>query len=143
MELEVGEKVELVIGRFTNVGISVLVNDEYEGLLYKNEVFKRVREGQKVVGYIKKLREDGGIDVSLQPIGFLNKIGPNETIILEKLQSLDGGFIGYNDKSKPEDIKYHFKMSKKSFKSAIGGLYKAKRIVITDKGIELVEKDSE
>jgi Uncharacterized protein conserved in bacteria len=141
MELEVGEKVDLVIGRFTNVGISVLVNDEYEGLLYKNEVFKRVREGQKVIGYIKKLREDGGIDVSLQPIGFLNRIGENETIILEKLQSLDGGFIGYNDKSKPEDIMYHFKMSKKSFKSAIGGLYKAKKIEISDSGIQLIENN--
>jgi uncharacterized protein len=140
MELEIGEKVDLVIGRFTNVGISVLVNDEYEGLLYKNEVFRRVREGQKVVGYIKKLREDGGIDVSLQPIGFLNKIGENEAVILEKLQSLDNGFIGYNDKSKPEDIMYHFKMSKKSFKSAIGGLYKAKKIIITDEGIELIEE---
>jgi predicted RNA-binding protein (virulence factor B family) len=140
MELEIGEKVDLVIGRFTNVGISVLVNDEYEGLLYKNEVFRRVREGQKVVGYIKKLREDGGIDVSLQPIGFLNKIGENEAVILEKLQSLDNGFIGYNDKSKSEDIMYHFKMSKKSFKSAIGGLYKAKKIIMTDEGIELIEE---
>jgi predicted RNA-binding protein (virulence factor B family) len=142
MELEVGEKVDLVIGRFTNVGISVLVNDEYEGLLYKNEVFKRVREGQKVVGYIKKLREDGGIDVSLQPVGFLNKIGGNEAVILEKLKGLDGGFIGYNDKSSPEDIKYHFNMSKKSFKSAIGGLYKAKKIEISEKGIELIDEDN-
>lgn len=142
MVLEVGEKVDLVIGRFTNVGISVLVNDEYEGLLYKNEVFKRVREGQKVIGYIKKLREDGGIDVSLQPIGFLNKIGGNEAVILEKLKGLDGGFIGYNDKSKPEDIMYHFKMSKKSFKAAIGGLYKAKKIEISDKGIELIGEDN-
>ena len=142
MELEVGEKVELKIGRFTNIGISVLVNDEYEGLLYKNEVFQRVREGQKVTGYIKALREDGGIDVSLQPIGFLNKIGENEKIILEKLQSLASGFIGFNDKSKPEDIMYHFKMSKKSFKSAIGGLYKAKIIEISDKGIELTSDDN-
>jgi len=142
MELEVGEKVDLVIGRFTNIGISVLVNDEYEGLLYKNEVFQRVREGQKIQGYIKLLREDGGIDVSLQPVGFLNKIGENEAAILSKLKSLDGGFIGFNDKSKPEDIKYHFKMSKKSFKSAIGGLYKAKIIEISDKGIQLIEENN-
>ena len=142
MELEVGEKVDLVIGRFTNIGISVLVNDEYEGLLYKNEVFQRVREGQKIQGYIKLLREDGGIDVSLQPVGFLNKIGENEAAILSKLKSLDGGFISFNDKSKPEDIKYHFKMSKKSFKSAIGGLYKAKIIEISDKGIQLIEENN-
>jgi len=139
MELEIGEEVDLVIGRFTNVGISVLVNDEFEGMLYKNEIFQRVREGQKLTGFVKFIREDGKIDISLQPIGFLNKIGENEAFILEKLKSLDGGFIGYNDKSSPDDIKYHFKMSKKSFKSAIGGLYKAKLILITDKGIELTE----
>lgn len=139
MELEIGEEVDLVIGRFTNVGISVLVNDELEGMLYKNEIFQRVREGQKLTGFVKFIREDGKIDISLQPIGFLNKIGENEAFILEKLKSLDGGFIGYNDKSSPDDIKYHFKMSKKSFKSAIGGLYKAKLILITDKGIELTE----
>lgn len=140
MELEIGDQVDLVIGRFTNVGITVLVNDEYEGMLYKNEVFQRVREDQKLKGYIKFIREDGKLDVSLQPIGFLNKIGENENFILEKLKSLESGFIGYNDKSKPEDIKYHFKMSKKSFKSAIGGLYKAKLILITDKGIELTNR---
>tara|TARA_B100000809_G_scaffold266716_1_gene330947 strand:+ start:1937 stop:2362 length:426 start_codon:yes stop_codon:yes gene_type:complete len=141
MELEIGEEVDLVIGRFTNVGISVLVNDELEGMLYKNEIFQRVREGQKITGFVKFIREDGKIDVSLQPNGFLNKIGENETIILEKLKSLDGGFIGFNDKSNPEDIKYHFKMSKKSFKSAIGGLYRAKLILITEKGIELTNQE--
>lgn len=140
MELEVGQKIEVVIGRFTNIGIRVLVEEEYEGMLYKNEVFQRVREGQRLDAYVKKIREDGLIDVSLQPVGFLNKIGENEAVILNKLKSLDGGFIGYNDKSSPEDIKYHFKMSKKSFKSAIGGLYKAKQIEILENGIQLVSE---
>lgn len=138
MQLEIGEEVALIIGRFTHVGITVLINNEIEGMLYKNEVYRKVREGQKVTGYVKFIREDGKIDVSLQPIGFLNKIGENEAVILEKLKSLDGGYIGFNDKSKPEDIMYHFKMSKKSFKSAIGGLYKAKKIDISDKGIQLM-----
>ncbi|MFC2109772.1 DNA-binding protein [Bacteroidota bacterium] len=141
MDLEIGEQVDLVIGRFTNVGISVLVNGEYEGMLYKNEVFKRVREDQKMTGYVKFIREDGKLDISLQPIGFLNKISENEGVILEKLKSLEGGFIGLNDKSSPDDIKYHLKMSKKSFKSAIGGLYKAKLIVISSKGIYLTEEE--
>ena len=77
--------------------------------------FNVFREGQKITGFVKFIREDGKIDVSLQPIGFLNKIGENETFILNKLKSLDGGFIGFNDKSDPEDIKYHFRMSKKIF----------------------------
>ncbi len=139
MELEIGEKVDLVIGRFTNVGISVLVNGELEGMLYKNEIFQRVREGQKLSGYVKKIREDGKIDVSLQSIGFLNKIGENEEEILDRLKASDNGFLGFNDKSNPEDIKYHLKMSKKSFKSAIGGLYKAKLITIEADGIYLSE----
>lgn len=140
MDLEVGEQVELEIGRFTNVGITVLINYEHEGMLYKNEVYKKVREGQKLTGYVKMIREDGKIDVSLEAQGFLNKIGTNETIILEKLKESEDGFLALNDKSNPEDIKYHLKMSKKSFKSAIGGLYKNKQIVIAAKGIFLVKE---
>ena len=66
MDLEIGEKVDLVVGRFTNVGISVLVDGEYEGMLYKNEIYQKVREGQKLTGYVKFIREDGKIDISLQ-----------------------------------------------------------------------------
>lgn len=139
MELEIGEQVELTIGRFTHVGITVLINDEYEGMLYKNEVYQKVREGQQLTGFVKFIREDGKVDVSLEPLGFLNKIGKNETIILEKLKQNEEGFLALNDKSSPEDIKYHLKMSKKSFKSAIGGLYKNKQIVIATKGIYLVK----
>ena len=87
MELEIGEEVDLVVGRFTHVGITVLINGTYEGMLYKNEVFQKVREGQKLKGYVKNLREDEKIDISLQPIGFLNKIDTNERFVLE-------GFIG-------------------------------------------------
>ncbi|MGB2128844.1 MAG: DNA-binding protein [Flavicella sp.] len=137
MDFEIGEKVDLIIGRFTHVGISVLVNETEEGMLYKNEVYQKVREGQKLTGYVKFIREDGKLDISLQPIGFLNKIGENESYIMERLKVSEGGFLGLNDKSSPDDIKYHLKMSKKSFKSAIGGLYKAKLIVISEKGIHL------
>ena len=139
MELEVGTKVDLVIGRFTNIGISVLVDGEYEGMLYKNEVFQRVREGQKLSGYVKFIREDGKLDISLQPIGFVNKIGENEAAVLEKLKQSEKGFLPLYDKSDPEDIKYHLKMSKKSFKSAIGSLYKSKLLVIASDGIYVTE----
>ena len=76
-----------------------------------------------------------------KPIGFLNKIGENESYILDKLKAEESGFLQLNDKSSPEDIKYHMKMSKKSFKSAIGGLYKAKLIVISSDGIHLANKE--
>jgi predicted RNA-binding protein (virulence factor B family) len=139
MELEVGAQVDLIIGRFTNVGISVVVDGEYEGMLYKNEVFQRVREGQKLSGYVKFIREDGKLDISLQPIGFVNKIGENEAAVLEKLKQSETGFLPWHDKSDPEDIKYHLKMSKKSFKSAIGSLYKSKLLVIASGGIHITD----
>lgn len=140
MDLKIGEEVDLVIGRFTKIGITVLVNASYEGMLYKNEVYQKVREGQKVRGYVKKIREDEKIDVCLQPIGFLNKTDENQKTVLEKLLASKDGFLALNDKSGPEEIKYQLKMSKKSFKSAIGALYKSKKIVIASKGIYLVKK---
>jgi len=141
MELEIGEKVNLTIGRFTNIGISVLINGEYEGMLFKNEVFQKVREGQKLIGYVKNIRDDKKIDVSLQPTGFLDKISANEKVILEKLKTSENGFLALNDKSDPDLIKYHLKMSKKSFKSGIGRLYKAKQIVISSDGVRLVKEN--
>ena len=120
-----------------SVDYDVWIDEDYEGLLYRNEIFQEIRERQRIAGYIKNIREDGKIDVSLQSIGFLNKIEGNEAVVLEKLKATEDGFFALNDKSSPEDIKYLLKMSKKSFKSAIGGLYKAKIIVIASNGIYL------
>ncbi|WP_196889388.1 DUF1040 family protein [Aureivirga sp. CE67] len=136
-ELKIGDKVDIVIGRFTNIGIHVLVNEEYEGMLYKNEVYQKVREGQKLEGFVKKVREDGKVDVSLQKQGFRNSIDQNMEAVLQKLKE-EGGYSECNDKSDPDSIKYHFKMSKKAFKSAIGGLYKQKKISISENGIKLL-----
>lgn len=136
MELKVGDKVDLVVGRSTSIGFTVLVNQEYEGLLYKNELYQKIEEGQKLVGYIKKIREDGKLDVSLQPIGFKQTIVKNEIIILNALRQNEG-FVALSDKSSPDDIKYKLGMSKKAFKKAIGGLFKQKLITISDEGIKL------
>ena len=74
MELEIGQQVDLIIGIETALGFTVLINEEHEGLLYKNEVFRELEEGKKTKGYIKNIREDGKIDVSLQPLGFRQTI---------------------------------------------------------------------
>ena len=74
MELDLGEKVELIIGRETDLGFNVVINGSLEGLLYKNEVFEPLERNTKKIGYIKKIREDGKYDISLQPQGFLNVI---------------------------------------------------------------------
>lgn len=136
MELKVGDKVDLVVGRSTSIGFTVLVNQEYEGLLYKNELYQKIEEGQKLVGFIKKIREDGKLDVSLQPIGFKQTIVKNEIIILNALRQNEG-FVALSDKSSPDDIKYKLGMSKKAFKKAVGGLFKQKLITISDEGIKL------
>lgn len=133
-EFKEGDAVDIIIGRFTNIGIRVLINDEYDGMLYRNEVFRKVREGQKLKAYVKKVRTDGLIDVSLQPVGFRNAIDGHKQRILDKLED-EGGYLALTDKSSPETIKYQLQMSKKAFKQAIGALYKDKTIVIQDNGI--------
>ena len=133
-EFKEGDAVDIVIGRFTNIGLRVLINDEFDGMLYRNEVFRKVREGQKLKAYVKKVRSDGLIDVSLQPVGFRNAIDGYKQRILDKLED-EGGYLALTDKSSPETIKYQLQMSKKAFKQAIGALYKDKVIAIQDNGI--------
>ncbi|WP_435263678.1 DNA-binding protein [Tenacibaculum sp. nBUS_03] len=135
MDLKVGDKVNLVIGKESHLGYTVLIDEEFEGLLYKNEVFTELEEGFKTVGYIKKIREDERIDVSLQPQGFRNVIDVDVEKILAKLE--EKKFLLLTDKSSPESIKFHLQMSKKAFKRAIGSLYKNKKIVLKEDRIEL------
>lgn len=137
MELEVGQKVNLIIGVETALGYTVLINESQEGLLFRSEVFKDIEEGMKTVGYIKNIREDGKIDVSLRPQGYLNAIDLDKSKILEKLEQ-NRGSLPLTDKSSPDAIKFRLQMSKKAFKKAIGALYKEKKIVLDDDKISLV-----
>ena len=130
------EEVDLVIYAFTDLGMKVAINDEYSGLVYGNQVYEHYEEGQKLKGYILGVREDGRIDVSLQPDKGRH-VHSTFDVILDHLKS-SGGKSEFGDKSSPEDIKREFKVSKKVFKQAIGGLYKQGKIKITDDGIELV-----
>ena len=137
MDLKVGDKVDLIVVRNLAIGFTVLVNEEFEGMLYKNELYQKIAEGQKLVGYIKKIRDDEKLDVSLQAVGFKHTIVKNEITILNALRQNDG-FLPLHDKSDPNDIKHQLGMSKKAFKNAIGGLFRQKLIVISDEGIKFV-----
>lgn len=137
MDLKVGDKVDLIVVRNLAIGFTVLVNEEFEGMLYKNELYQKIAEGQKLVGYIKKIRDDEKLDVSLQAVGFKHTIVKNEITILNALRQNDG-FLALHDKSDPNDIKHQLGMSKKAFKNAIGGLFRQKLIVISDEGIKFV-----
>ena len=140
MDLEVGDKVSLIIGNQTNLGFTVLIDEEFEGLLYQNEIFQELKERQRIAGFIKNIREDGKIDVSLQPQGFRNVITLDTEKVIEAIYDHDG-FLALTDKSDPEEIKRLLLMSKKAFKRAIGSLYKEKTILITPEGVELVKKN--
>ncbi len=131
------QEVDVEIYAFTDLGVKVAINDEYTGLVYGNQVYGDYQEGQKLKAYIKFVREDGKIDVSLQP-----KQGRHVFSTTDKIMGhlkAAGGKTGFNDKSSPEDIQNEFQVSKKVFKQAIGRLYKQHKIKITDKGIELVK----
>jgi predicted RNA-binding protein (virulence factor B family) len=136
--VEKGEEVDLIISHITEIGINVIINQKHKGLVYKDEVYDdAIRTGDKMKGYIKLVRPDGKIDVSLHKQGFEN-IEPNSEIIMNELRA-SRGFLRLNDNSNPEDIKTVLKMSKKTFKKAIGLLYKEKLIEIKDDGIYLVQ----
>ena len=134
-DYEEGQEVDLIIANKTELGINVIINSLHTGLLYKNEIFQELKPGEKIKGYIKKVREDDKIDVSLQKAGYERVTGIAGEI-LDKLRS-SGGFIEANDKTSPETIKHMFGVSKKVFKKAIGALYKDRLIIIEEKGIRL------
>ncbi|MEX1002158.1 MAG: S1-like domain-containing RNA-binding protein [Crocinitomicaceae bacterium] len=136
---EEGQEVDLIIGEKSELGVKVVINNTHSGLLYHNEIFQPIQAGQKIKGYIKQLRDDEKIDVSLQPTGYEHIVGVAGDI-LRKLQAA-GGFLEADDKSSPEAIKFMFGISKKVFKKAIGALYKDQLIRFDKGGIRLVRKD--
>ena len=133
-----GDEVDLIISHITDLGINVIINEIHKGLLYKDQVYDDIRTGDRLTGYIKTIRPDNKLDVSLQKLGYEN-IEPNAEKIIEELKA-SRGFLRLNDNSNPEDIKTVLKMSKKTFKKAIGLLYKDKLIEIKDDGIYLIKK---
>ncbi|MBL7887842.1 MAG: GntR family transcriptional regulator [Flavobacterium sp.] len=137
VNLEKNEEVDLIISHITDLGINVIINEKHKGLVYKDETFVEVKPGQRCKGYIKNVRPDGKIDVSFQKLGY-DAVEFNAQKILNELQS-SRGFLRLNDNSHPEDIKTVLQMSKKTFKKAIGLLYKEKLIEIKDDGIYLIK----
>ena len=137
LHLEQGHEVDLIISHITDLGINVIINGTHKGLVYKNEVYDdKIRPGDKTKGYIKMIRPDGKIDVTLHRVG-VEGIEENAQVVLDELKA-SKGFLRLNDHSDPEDIKTILKMSKKTFKKAVGTLYKQKLIEIKEDGIYLV-----
>lgn len=131
-----GDKVELLVMNEGELGWNVVINQKYIGLIYASDVYKKMYPLSTEVGYIKQLREDGKIDVSLQREGY-EHIDEFQKVILDKLEQ-NYGLLYLTDKSTPEEIKLELEMSKKNFKKAIGGLYKDKVIEISEDKIRLI-----
>jgi predicted RNA-binding protein (virulence factor B family) len=137
-DYEVGEAVDLFICDKTDLGYKVVINHTHWGMVYKNEVFQNLHIGQQLKGYIKLIREDLKIDICLQQSGY-QKIDHISRNILKTIKDL-GGRIAVTDKSPPNDIYAQFGVSKKTFKKAIGTLYKKKLITMDVNGIKLIRK---
>tara|TARA_R110001592_G_scaffold363323_1_gene684039 strand:- start:140659 stop:141498 length:840 start_codon:yes stop_codon:yes gene_type:complete len=137
--LEVGQEVSLVIADQTELGLKAVVNHHSWGLLYGNELFQKLKKGQRVTGYVKRIRDDNKIDLSLEKPGFSkNRIENVGNQIIQQLE-VGGGQLELTDKSPPEAIYAAFGVSKKVFKQALGALYKQRRITLNADGVKLVK----
>ena len=136
LTVEEGDKVNLVVMQKTDLGYTVIINNRHKGLVYENEIFKKLNIGDKLTGFVKEIREENKIDISLQPIGYRNAIDPNCELIHKKLVE-NNGYLAVTDKSSTEEISSQFGISKKAFKKAVGALYKQRKITIEPTGIKL------
>ena len=133
-----GQEVELLICNQTDIGYKAIINGTHWGVLYSNEVFQPLKSGQKTKGYIKKVREDNKIDLSLHKPGYERVDDITDTIL--NILKEKGGFISVTDKSSPETIYKLFGVSKKTYKKAIGAIYRKRLITIENDGIRLSSK---
>ena len=134
-QLSEGQEVDLLVAGFSDLGIKVIINNQYLGMLYKNEVFRPLSVGEKTRGYIRKIREDHKIDVSLQKAGY-EEVTDAADLVLDKLKAA-GGKLALSDKSSPEEIYAALGMSKKTFKKAIGSLYREGKITLSEASIQV------
>lgn len=135
-DLKEDQEVDLLVYGNSPLGIMVIVDNEYPGLVYRSEVFKEPQTGDKLTGWISKIREDGKLDISLKRKGYHAVIDSSETLL--KVIRDSNGFLPLHDKSSPEDIKEKLGMSKKLFKKIVGGLYKEGLITIEPEGLRIV-----
>ena len=136
MELAKYDQVEILVTHITDKGANAIINGKHKGMIYLEDIFEDIRTGDKLPAYVKKVRHDGKVDLVLQTPGY-RAIEPNAQYILDELEAA-GGFLPVHDKSDPDSIKDQLGLSKKSFKKAIGSLYKQHKIKLLKDGIELL-----
>jgi len=134
-ELKAGQEVELIVYDFTELGAKVIIDGRFSGLLFKSELFGHPAVGEKLKGYVTKVREDGKIDVTLRKTG-AEEVDRAKEALVGALRAA-GGFLPVGDKTPPQEISRLFQMSKKSFKKALGNLYKEGVVEIGEDGVKL------
>jgi predicted RNA-binding protein (virulence factor B family) len=134
--LKAGQEVDLLLTHFTALGANVIIENEYEGLIYSNQIFKRLKVGDQFKGFIKEIRPNGKVDVVIQKQGV--EAIQNDTEIVINYLKLNEGYAQIGDFSEPNVIYRELGISKKAFKKAVGSLYKQKMISITDTGLQLL-----
>lgn len=134
--LKAGQEVDLLLTHFTALGANVIIDNEFEGLIYTNQIFKRLKVGDQFKGFIKEVRPNGKVDVVIQKQGY--EAIQNDTEIVLNYLKLNQGNAPIGDFSEPTFIYKELGISKKAFKKAVGSLYKQKLISITDTGLQLV-----
>ncbi len=137
IDLEPGEKVDLLAWEKSDLGMNVIINNRYGGLIFEEDLHQNIRPGEKLSGYIKNIRPDKKIDVVLQKPG-PEAVEPNAARILLKIRQ-NKGYLPLHDRSDPEEIKRVLQLSKKAFKKAIGVLYRKELIRIEEDGLYLNE----
>jgi hypothetical protein len=137
LQLKEMDPVDLIAYRTSELGWVMIINNTFTGILHSSDIFTPIQKGDRLKGYIKKVRPDSKIDLALGIPGYAKVEGEADKIV--RLLKENNGFLPYNDKSAPEDIYSFFGMSKKTFKMTTGHLYKQKRIAFTDTGIQLLD----
>ena len=133
------DEVDLIVYRRSDIGYTVIINKLHTGMLYFDQVFKDLKPGDKLKGFIKTIRPDNKIDVVAGKRGYGKVEGETDTIL--RLLRAYNGYLPYHDKSAPEEVYAFFAMSKKTFKMATGKLFKEQKLIFTKTGIQLVEKE--
>lgn len=141
LTVEQGQEVDLLVYNETDLGFTCVINGAHKGLIYHNDVFTDLAVGDQVKGYIKLIRENNLIDLSLQNLGFKHVLTSTEKI-MEYLNTHDG-YLELTDKSSPDLIERRFDMSKSTFKKSIGILYRQRKVTIHDDGVRIVKNNSE
>jgi len=135
-DVHVGQEVSLVVYGHNDVGVLCAVDGRWSGILYQDRLHGRFRVGDHLTGYIERVRDNDKLDLSLVPVGRAGTEHATEVILIALEQA--GGFLPLTDRSKPDHIRRRLGLSKKQFKKAVGGLYKARRVTLEEEGIRLV-----